>query len=178
MFMSENALSPLAFPSVHRMEREVIDAAVQLFHGPADAAGNFTSGGTKSIILAVKAAREYARATRPEAGHRGEILLPSTAHPAFDKAAQLLDLDTVRVKIRSDFRISVPALEAAISKRTILIVAPAPSLPFGLIARKSPSSLYSMEFGVMLMPASAATSHHLPESSDIAFRALTLLSRA
>ena len=103
MFMSENALSPLAFPSVHRMEREVIDAAVQLFHGPADAAGNFTSGGTESIILAVKAAREYARATRPEAGHRGEILLPSTAHPAFDKAAQLLDLDTVRVKIGSDF---------------------------------------------------------------------------
>ena len=133
MFMSENALSPLAFPSVHRMEREVIDAAVQLFHGPADAAGNFTSGGTESIILAVKAAREYARATRPEAGHRGEILLPSTAHPAFDKAAQLLDLDTVRVKIGSDFRISVPALEAAISKRTILIVASAPSLPFGLI---------------------------------------------
>jgi sphinganine-1-phosphate aldolase len=133
MFISENALSPLAFPSLERMEREIIDAAVALFHGPASATGALTSGGTESIILAVKAARDWARANRLPAGQRGEILLPATAHPAFDKAAQLLDLESVRVEIGPDFRASVPALEAAISDRTILIVASAPSLPFGLI---------------------------------------------
>jgi len=133
MFMSENALAPAAFPSVKRMERDVIAATIELFHGPHGAAGTFTSGGTESIILAVKAAREWARNTRLSEGVRGQILLASTAHPAFDKAAQLLDLDIVRVEIASNFRADVSALESAVSERTILIVASAPSLPFGLI---------------------------------------------
>jgi sphinganine-1-phosphate aldolase len=133
MFISENALAPSAFPSLERMERDIIEAAVELFHAPAGAAGSFTSGGTESIILAVKAARDWARVSRLQKGERGEILLPITAHPAFDKAAQLLDLDPVRVEIGADFRASVSALEAAISNRTILMVGSAPSLPFGLI---------------------------------------------
>jgi glutamate/tyrosine decarboxylase-like PLP-dependent enzyme len=133
MFMSENALAPMAFPSLKRMERDIIDAAVELFHGPPGATGSFTAGGTESIILAVKAARDWARVGRLREGERGEILLPITAHPAFDKAAQLLDLDSVRVEIGPDFRASLPALEAAITERTILVVVSAPSLPFGLI---------------------------------------------
>jgi sphinganine-1-phosphate aldolase len=133
MFMMENALSPTAFPSLEQMEREVIEAAVELFHGPPGTTGSFTSGGTESIILAVKAARDWARATRLRAGRRGEILLPMTAHPAFDKAAQLLDVEPIRVEVGSDFRANMPSLEAAISDRTILIAASAPSLPFGLI---------------------------------------------
>ena len=133
MFMSENALAPSAFPSLERMERDIIDAAVELFHGPAGATGTFTSGGTESIILAVKAARDWARVSRLRTGERGEILLPMTAHPAFDKAAQLLDLDSGACRVGPDFRASMPALEAAITDRTILIVASAPSLPFGLI---------------------------------------------
>ena len=85
------------------MERDIIDAAVELFHGPAGATGTFTAGGTESIILAVKAARDWARVSRLKDGERGEILLPITAHPAFDKAAQLLDLDPVRVRDRPGF---------------------------------------------------------------------------
>jgi sphinganine-1-phosphate aldolase len=133
MFMSENALAPSAFPSLARMERDIIDAAVELFHGPAGATGTFTAGGTESIILAAKAARDWARVSRLKDGERGEILLPISAHPAFDKAAQLLDLDAVRVQIGPDFRANASALEAAITNRTILMVASAPSLPFGLI---------------------------------------------
>ena len=93
MFLSENALAPTAFPSLKRMERDIIDAAVELFHAPAGATGSFTAGGTESIILAVKAARDRARVSRLRTGERGEILLPMTAHPAFDKAAQLIDLE-------------------------------------------------------------------------------------
>jgi sphinganine-1-phosphate aldolase len=133
MFMAENALAPLAFPSLERMEREIVDAAAALFHAPPGATGTLTSGGTESIILAVKAARDWARTGRLAAGQRGQIVLPTTAHPAFDKAAQLLDLEPVRVPIGPDYRPDVAALEAAINKRTVLIVASAPSLPFGLI---------------------------------------------
>ena len=133
MFMSENALAPAAFPSLDRMEKEVIGAALDLFNAPAGAAGSFTSGGTESIILAVKAARDWARSTRFAADERFEILMPNTVHPAFDKAAHLLGLEPVRVEIGEDFRASLPALRKAISKRTIMIVGSAPSLPFGLI---------------------------------------------
>lgn len=133
MFMTENALAPAAFPSVDRMQREILDAALELFHGPTDACGTFTSGGSESIILAVKAARDWARSRRVAEGLRGEILLPATAHPAFDKAADLMDLNAVRVGIGDDFRADVAALETAITDRTVLIVASAPSLPFGLV---------------------------------------------
>jgi glutamate/tyrosine decarboxylase-like PLP-dependent enzyme len=133
MFMSENALSPAAFPSLERMEKDVIGAALGLFHAPAGASGSFTSGGTESIILAVKGARDLAQASRLGANERGEILMPRTAHPAFDKAAHLLGLEPVRVEIGPDLRASLPAIQQAISKRTIMMVASAPSLPFGLI---------------------------------------------
>ncbi len=108
MFMTENALAPAAFPSVDRMQREILDAALELFHGPTDACGTFTSGGSESIILAVKAARDWARSRRVAEGLRGEILLPATAHPAFDKAADLMDLNAVRVGIGDDFRPMLP----------------------------------------------------------------------
>jgi glutamate/tyrosine decarboxylase-like PLP-dependent enzyme len=133
MFLSENALSPSAFPSLQHMEREVVGAAIELFRGPPGATGSFTSGGTESIILAVKAARDWAYNARRRANKRGEIVMPRTAHPAFDKAAQLLELDAVRVATGPDFRANLPALEAAINDRTIMMVGSAPSLPFGLI---------------------------------------------
>jgi len=148
MFMAENALAPAAFPSLERMEREVLDASVELFNGPAGAGGTFTSGGSESIILAVKAAREWARARRLREGVRGEILLPSTAHPAFDKAAELMDLDAVRIEIGRDFRANVTALETAITDRTVLIVASAPSLPFGLIDPVEEIAALALEYGI------------------------------
>lgn len=132
MFISENALAPAAFPSVARMEREVVAAAIDLFKGPPGAAGSITSGGTESIILAVQAALEWAAAGR-RGGGRPEIVMAETAHPAFDKAAKLLGLDVRRVATAPDHRADAQALEAAVSERTILLVASAPSLPFGLI---------------------------------------------
>jgi sphinganine-1-phosphate aldolase len=132
-FMSENALSSAAFPSVDRMEREIVRAAVELFHGPAMTAGSVTSGGTESIMLAVKAAREQAKSGRLQKFTRGEILLPSSAHPAFDKAADLMELDVVRVPIGSDYGADLRVIEDAISDRTILLVGSAPSLPFGRV---------------------------------------------
>ena len=54
LFLSENGLDPTAFPSLLKMERDLISMVTNLLHGDDEVVGNFTSGGTESIILAVK----------------------------------------------------------------------------------------------------------------------------
>lgn len=134
MFMSENALAPAAFPSLARMEQAILDASLALLNAPPAAAGSLTSGGTESIILAVKAARDWSLARDPRRDSTScEILLPRTAHPAFDKAAHFLNVTAVRVAVGADGRAHLPSLKAAITDRTIMIVGSAPSLPYGAV---------------------------------------------
>ena len=96
MYFNENAVYPKVFPSLANMEEEVIDLSLGLLHGGENAAGSMTTGGTESIFLAIKSARDWARANRPIDG-TPEILTSRTAHPAFDRAAELLDMKVVRV---------------------------------------------------------------------------------
>ena len=63
-FSMENGLSGVAFPSLHKFETEVVQMSAALLHGD-NAVGTITSGGTESILLAVKTARDRARALRP-----------------------------------------------------------------------------------------------------------------
>ena len=66
-FFSANALYPAIFPSMDGYEREVIEMTAGLLHGE-QAVGNITSGGSGSILMAVKSARDRARVLRgPEA---------------------------------------------------------------------------------------------------------------
>ena len=65
-YLSENALDPTVFPSALRLENEVVAMAAAHLNGDEDVVGNFTSGGTESIMLAVKAARDWSREHRPE----------------------------------------------------------------------------------------------------------------
>src|SRR5512139_862534 len=84
MFFSENGLNPTAFPSLSKFENEVIAMGASLLGGDENTCGTFTSGGTESLLLAVKTARDYARRER---GIRApEVVLPSSAHPALEKA--------------------------------------------------------------------------------------------
>lgn len=131
MFMSENALGPAAFPSLKRMEAEVIDMALGLLHAPEGAAGSMTSGGTESIFLAVKAARDWARSERPEVAEP-EILLPYSAHPAFNKAAHYLDVKARRIPLKADFTADAAAMAEAITDSTIMIVGSAVAYPQGV----------------------------------------------
>ncbi len=133
-YLSENALDPTSFPSLMRLENEVLAMAMDHLSAPPDAAGSFTSGGTESIILAVKTARDFARAQRPELQGRLEIVLPVTAHAAFHKAAHYLDLEVVAVPVRpDDFRADVDAMAAAITERTVLLVGSAPGYTHGVV---------------------------------------------
>lgn len=85
-YFVENALGgKRAFLSLGRMEREVVEMALDLFRAPHGAEGFMTTGGTESIIMAVEAARNFARASgRITRGGPANIVLPETAHPAFE----------------------------------------------------------------------------------------------
>lgn len=93
--------------------------------------GIVTSGGTESILLAMKAYRDRARAIRGI--RKPEMIVPSTAHVAFDKAAQYFNIKIVRVPVNHSFRADVEKTRKAITKNTIVIVGSAPSFPHGMI---------------------------------------------
>jgi sphinganine-1-phosphate aldolase len=131
MYFSENGLGPRAFGSLARFEREVVAMGLGLLHGGPGARGAMTTGGTESIFLAVKCARDRAR----ERGRQGplSIVVPYSAHPAFDKAAHFMELQVVRVPLGADLRADPAAMEAAITPQTVLLVGSAPAFPHGLV---------------------------------------------
>nr|UDM84259.1 aminotransferase [uncultured bacterium] len=134
MFMSENALAPAAFPSVSRMEEEVVDMALSLLGGGDKASGSMTSGGTESIILAVRTAwRAFRQERHPRSRSRPHLLLAASAHPAWDKAAELMGLAVVRFPLAADHRACLAELEKRIAPDTVMVVASAPCLPFGTV---------------------------------------------
>lgn len=131
-YFTENALGAArAFPSVKAMEQEVIGMVLDLFHAPVGAAGFMSTGGSESIVLAVLACRNHARALRKDPMHRGNIVAAHSVHPAFDKAARMMDLEVRRVAVNEAFRADVVAIESAIDDDTIMIVGSAPCFPFG-----------------------------------------------
>ncbi len=130
LYFIENGLGRKAFPSVKKLERDVIEMALGLFGAGEGAGGSFTAGGTESIFQAVKTARDRARAGRP-ALRAPKIVIPYSAHPAFNKAAHYLALDVVRTPLDRAFRADVAALEAAIDDDTVMIAGSAPAFPHG-----------------------------------------------
>ncbi|MEU6782435.1 aspartate aminotransferase family protein [Nonomuraea angiospora] len=120
-----NCLDPTAFPSVVEMERQVVGAVADLLGGGH---GIFTSGGTESIMLAVKAARDAARRARPN------LVLAVSAHPAFHKAAHYLGVEVVAVPVDLEtYKVRARDVADAIDENTIMVVASAPSYPQGVV---------------------------------------------
>ncbi|GAA4597084.1 glutamate/tyrosine decarboxylase-like PLP-dependent enzyme [Actinoplanes octamycinicus] len=124
---SVNGLDPTAFPSLLAMENALVGAAARLLGGDDATVGSVTSGGTESLILAVKAARDAHPSIRDP-----RLVVPSTAHAAFAKAAHYLrvGLDVVPVK---DLRADPSLISAAIGPDTVLVAASAPSYAHGVV---------------------------------------------
>jgi sphinganine-1-phosphate aldolase len=132
LYFHGNALNPMAFPGLRRFEAEVVSMAAHLLGGDDDATGSMTSGGTESILMAVKTARDMARARNPEL-EAPEMIIPISVHPAFLKAAHYLGVKPVRTPVREDYRADVAAVRQAVNPRTVLVVGSAPSYPQGVI---------------------------------------------
>ncbi len=130
-FLHENALNTMAFPSLGEIQREVVRWTADLLGGGPDASGFLTSGGTESILCAVKAARERAKEERGVT--QPTMVLADSAHAAFHKAAHVLGVEAIVVPVADDWRADVPAMVDAITDDTALVVASATTYPQGVI---------------------------------------------
>ena len=135
-----NPLHADLWPSATKFEAEVVAMTANML-GAAEAnagrppeahiCGSLSSGGTESILLAMKTYRDQARETRGIT--RPEMLAPLSAHPAFDKAAHYFGFKPVRIPVGPDYRADVRAMRKAITRNTAVIIGSAPSFPHGII---------------------------------------------
>lgn len=133
-FFSENALGGRrAFPSVKRMEDEVVEMALGLFNAPDDGQGFMSTGGTESIVQAMQTCRDWTRKQRKQPNLRGNIVTATSVHPGFNKGGRLMDIEVRRAPVAADFRADPAAIEALIDDETIMIVGSAPCFPYGCI---------------------------------------------
>jgi glutamate/tyrosine decarboxylase-like PLP-dependent enzyme len=131
LFLEENYLNPMAFKSILGMELELVSMISEMCHGGSNAVGCVTSGGTESILLACKAYRNRARLKNRF--RKVEMILPETAHVAFEKAAAYFGIAIKRIPVGKDYKADMKALERAITRNTALIVMSAPQYPHGVM---------------------------------------------
>jgi len=132
-----NPLHTDIWPSATKYEAEIVSMTAQMFNAPDTddreqrIVGTVTSGGTESLILAMRTYRDWAR---EELGIKHpEVVLPVSAHAAFDKAEEVLGIKMVRIPVGPDYRGDVLAMADAITKNTIALVGSAPGFPHGVI---------------------------------------------
>lgn len=131
-FFSENFLNPMAFKSLKKMESEVVRMSASMLHGDDQVVGTMTSGGTESLLLVVQTMRDRARAKKPWIRHP-ELVMPRSAHVAFDKAAHYFGVKIRYAELAPDFTVDAAAMEKLINRNTIMIAASAPQYPHGVL---------------------------------------------
>lgn len=124
--------SGTSYPSLRRYEEGVVAMVGEMLNAPEGAVGSITTGGTESILMAVKTARDWARATKPRVAVP-EMIVPRTAHPAFTKAGELLGLKVVRMSSSPDHRADLEGMTRAINANTIMLVGSAPPYPLAIV---------------------------------------------
>ncbi len=130
-YLFENALNPTRFPSLGTMQTEVLEMVSSLVNAPPKAGAGFSSGGTESILLSVLVSRERGRVERDIT--RANIVFPSSAHPAFAKAAFYLGLEARATPLTDGFTADVERLFERVDENTVLIVGSAYGFPHGVI---------------------------------------------
>ncbi|KAG4922874.1 hypothetical protein JHK82_051852 [Glycine max] len=175
MFAHTNPLHLDVFKSVARFEAEVVAMTAALLGSKEKSSGrqicgNMTSGGTESILLAVKSSRDYMKSkkgiTRPE------MIIPESGHSAYDKAAQYFNIKLWRVPVNKNFQADVKAIRRHINKNTILIVGSAPGFPHGVIDPIEELGHLASSFGIcfhvdlclggFVLPFARELGYHIP----------------
>ncbi len=151
-----NPLHADIWPSTRKFEAEIVSMTANMLGagrdgggasgGDGEIGGVVTSGGTESILLAMKTYRDWARdrkgITRPE------MVIPSTAHAAFDKASQYFNIKMIRVPVDARYRADVAAMRKAVTKNTIVMAGSAPSFPHGIVDPIEEMSTLAKERGI------------------------------
>ena len=189
-FSAENALNTMAFPSLGWMQHDIVTITAGLLGADRRPAGSpafrgyLTSGGTESLLQATKSARDWGRAagrTDPP-----NMVLATSAHAAFEKAAHYFDVEARRVPVRPDGSADVDAMADAIDDGTVLVVGSAPSYPQGVIDPIPELAALAAERGVLLprrrLPRAAssspssATLGHVTKPWDLSVPGVTSIS--
>ena len=147
-YMHENAFDPQLFSSILTMENELVQQTASLFSSNQKLFGNLTSGGTESIFLSILSARNWSN--KHKTIKNPEVILSSSAHPAFLKAMNFLKIKPVIVPTNKDFNLNLNGFKEAINQNTILLVASAPAYPTGMIDPISELSILALENKLLL----------------------------
>ena len=149
MFMDKTMLDFTTFPSLLKMENDVVGMAASLLNGDERTVGSFTYGGTESIMLALKAARDK---FQKEKGKDvvPELVIPATGHPAFWKSSEYLGYRVLRAKLDDELRVDVDHVSELVSEKTAIIVGSAPNYPFGMVDDIKALSDIAVDTGVWL----------------------------
>ncbi len=166
-FLVENGLDPTSFPSCMELERQIIGMAVDLQQGGPAAAGSFTCGGTESILLSIKTARDRARDLYPEKT-KPNIVIPETGHSSFFKACHYFDVEAIRVPVDPDTYCAIPAdMEAAVNDRTILMVGSATSYAHGSVDPIAELGEICLRHDILLHVDSCVGGMYLPFAREL-----------
>jgi glutamate/tyrosine decarboxylase-like PLP-dependent enzyme len=152
LYSAENGLNVLAFPSIGTMQHDIVSNTATLLgadepESGGDVEGYLTSGGTESLLQAVKTARDVARKERGI--QRPQVVAAESAHAAFTKAADYFDVELVRVPVGRDFRVDVDALADACTDDTIMVVGSAPTYPQGVVDPIADIAALALERGIL-----------------------------
>ncbi len=135
LYAAENGLNVLAFPSIGRLQHDLVRNTASLLGADDPASGgavegHVTSGGSESLVQVTKVARDVARSRGIE---RPSVVAATSAHAAFTKGAEYFDLELRRVPVGPGFRADPAAMEAAVDDSTVLLVGSAPAYPTGVV---------------------------------------------
>lgn len=148
LYMHDNALNPTATPSLTRMEVDVLEMCAKLFGGNERTRGNITSGGTESILLAVKTAREWGIKKRKI--QQGHVVVTESIHPAFFKAFKYFGLDYTITKNKENGEADPLKIKESIQSNTVLVAVSAPSYPYGILDPIEEVAEITKDRGVLL----------------------------
>jgi glutamate/tyrosine decarboxylase-like PLP-dependent enzyme len=143
LYSAENALNTMVFPSLGWMQHDIVTITAGLLGadqvagdgnagGGSEVRGYLTSGGTESLLQATKTARDWGRGQDRPVQHPNMVLATS-AHAAFEKAAHYFDVESRRIAVGADYRADTDAMADAIDDETVMVVGSAPSYPQGVI---------------------------------------------
>lgn len=167
LYCVSNALHPEVFPSIRKFEAETIRMTASMLHGSEETCGTLTSGGTESILMAMKTYREYAHNVK---GIKyPEVVMSEGAHAAFDKAEEYFGIKMVRTPCNPDGSTNLEAVLGAINSNTVGIVGSAPNYSHGTIDNIEALAQIALQHNVLLHVDACLGGFFLPWAQKLGY---------
>ncbi len=161
-FVEKNAGDPGLYPAIGPLERAAVGALGEML-GLPEAAGNVLTRGNEANIVALWVARSRAEVSG------NQVVLAETAHASYDKAANLLGLELVKVGVEPSGRVRMEEVRSAVGPETIALVGMAGSTDLGAVDPIQELSGIAIERGLHLHVDAAFGGYVLPFLEDLGF---------